>query len=206
MPARNHGASGVGISASENELSCASLRQRATDAAIGSAILDRAREVRVLIIAADRQFPATKENTAVTFHRTDTHPGSGVAADVQAAVPENLHAGSAASGSIDKVKQTARTSSATAIRYEGGVARVAAKKRFGVERSADRTAVSGDQGVARSRPCVECDDRATCAADFASLVDKSRIARSRGVEECQFALVAEAGTASARATCKGDSS
>src|SRR6476659_6506519 len=136
MPACNDGASGIGISASENELSCASLRQRAADAAIGSAILDRAREVRVLIVAADRQFPATKENTAVTFYRTDSHPGSGVAADVQAAVPENLHAGSAAFRSIDKVNQTARASAAPAIRYEGGVARVAAKKSLGVGRSA----------------------------------------------------------------------
>src|SRR6476659_4887176 len=131
MPACNDGASGVGISASENELSGASLRQRATDAAIGSAILNRAREVRVLIIASDRQFPATKENTAVTFHRTDSHPGSGVTADVQAAVPENLHAGSAASGSIDKMNKTARTSAVTASRYDGGVARVATEKRLG---------------------------------------------------------------------------
>src|SRR6476619_7483494 len=127
MPACNDGASGVGISASENELSCASLRQRATDAASGSSIPDRAREVRVLIIAADRQFPTTKENTAITFHRTDSHPGSGVAADVQATVPENLHAGSAASGCIDKVNQTARASAAPTIRYKGGVACVAAE-------------------------------------------------------------------------------
>src|SRR6266480_5991046 len=102
MPACDDGASGVGIFASENELSCASLRQRATDAATGSAILDRTREIRVLIVTANRQLPTTKENMAVTFHRTDSHPGSGAAADVQAAVPENLHAGRAASRSIDK--------------------------------------------------------------------------------------------------------
>jgi hypothetical protein len=206
MPACNDGASGVGISASENELSCAGLRERATDAAIGSTILDRAREVRVLIIAADRQFPTTKENTAVTFHRTDSHPGSGVAADVQAAVPENLHAGSAASGSIDKVNQTARGSAAPAIRYEGGVACVGTEKSLGVERSADRTAVSGNQGVASSRACVEYDGRATCTANFATFVEKSRIASCRSVEECQFAVIAEGGIASARATCKNDSS
>src|SRR4030095_7021453 len=130
MPACNDGASGVGISASENELSCAGLRERATDAAIGSAILDRAREVRVLIIAADRQFPTTKENTAVTLQRTDSHPGSGVAADV----PESLHAGNAASGSIDKVNQTARGSAAPAIRYEGGVACGGTEKSLAVGR------------------------------------------------------------------------
>src|SRR5438552_12008757 len=137
MPACDDGASGVGISASENELSCASLRQRTADAAIGSAILDRAREVRVLIIGADRQLPTTKENTAVTFYRADSHPGSGVAADVQAAVSENLHAGCPAFGSIDKMKQTARASAATAIRYDGGLARVTAEKRLGIEGSAD---------------------------------------------------------------------
>src|SRR5437763_2456842 len=103
MPACDDGASSVGIFASENELSCTSLGEGTTDAATGSAILDRTREIRVLIVTADRQFPTTKENTAVTFHRTDSHPGSRVAADVQAAVPENLHAGSAASRRLDKM-------------------------------------------------------------------------------------------------------
>src|SRR5438477_1797862 len=206
MPACDDGASGVGIAASENELSCASLRQRATDASIGATILDRAREVRVLIIAANRQFPTTKKNTAVTFYRTDSHPGSRVAADVQAAVPENLQAGGAASRRIDKIKQTARASAATAIRYEGGLARVTAEKRLGVEGSADCAAISSDRGVASSRACVERDDCATSTADFATFVDKSRIASSRGVEECQFSVITEGGIASARATSKGDSS
>src|SRR5690349_12601449 len=106
MPACNDGSSGVGISASENELSRASLRQRATDAAINSAILDRAREARVQIIAANGQFPTAEKHPAVTFYRTNSHSRSGVAADVQAAVPENFHMGGAAFGSIDKVNQT----------------------------------------------------------------------------------------------------
>src|ERR1043166_3896304 len=117
MPTCNDGASGVGTFASEDELSCASLRQRPTDAAISSAILNRAREVRVLIIAAHRQFPATKENATATFYRTDSQPGSGVAADVKVAVPENRHACSATVGSIDDANQPARPSAATAIRY-----------------------------------------------------------------------------------------
>src|SRR5439155_26882119 len=68
------------------------------------------------------------------------------------------------------------------------------------------TAVSGDQGVASRRACVEYDGRATCTANFATFVDKSRIASCRSVEECQFAVIAEGGIASARATCKNDSS
>ena len=206
MPACDDGASSVGIFASENELSCASLGEGTTDAATGSAILDRTREIRVLIVTANRQLPTTKENTAVTFYRTDSHPGSRVAADVQAAVPENRHAGGAAAGSINKMKQTARASAATAIRYEGGLARVTAEKRLGVEGSADCAAISSDRGVASSRVCVECDDCATRTADFATFVNKSRIASSRSVEECQFTVIAERGVASARATSKGDSS
>ena len=109
-------------------------------------------------------------------------------------------------GSIDKVNQTARGSAAPAIRYEGGVACVGTEKSLGVERSADRTAVSGNQGVACSRAYVEYDGRATCTANFATFVDKSRIASRRSVEECQFAVIAEGGIASTRTTCKGDSS
>src|SRR5437588_5203729 len=206
MPACDDGASSVGIFASENELSCASLGEGTTDAATGSAILDRTREIRVLIVTANRQLPTTKENLAVTFHRTDSHPGSRVAADVQAAIPENRYAGGAAAGSINKMKQTARASAATAIRYEGGLARVTAEKRLGVEGSADCSAISSDRGVASRRAGVECDDCATSTADFATFVDKSPIARSGGVEECHFAVIAEGGIPSARATCKNVSS
>jgi hypothetical protein len=82
---------------------CAGLRQRATDAAIGSAILDRASEVRVQIITANRQLPTTKEDMAVTFDRADSHPGSSVTTDVQVAIPENLHSCSTAAGSVNEL-------------------------------------------------------------------------------------------------------
>src|SRR5207248_9542322 len=117
MPACDDGASSVGIFASENELSCASLGEGTTDAATGSAILDRTREIRVLIVTANRQLPTTKENMAATFHRTDSHPGSRVPADVQDAVPENRHPRGAAAGTINKTTQTRHASDANAIPY-----------------------------------------------------------------------------------------
>ena len=122
------------------------------------------------------------------------------------AVPENLHAGSAASGSIDKVNQTARTSAAPAIRYEGGVARAAAKSVSALSAPLTAPPLVVIKALPAVEPVSNHDGRATCTANFATFVDKSRIASCRSVEECQFAVIAEGGFASARATCKNDSS
>ena len=169
----------------ENELARPSFGQRATPAAMLSAILHNSGKDSAQLVGAHRQVIGSEEHKAISFKRADGHTPGGMVANVQITVVEHLHARRVAMGLIRKDNPASFAVGNTAIGNQDGVAR----RRVEVEHSpaavcaADCATVVGEGATARSRIIEEIRYRTTSVGGRPAVVDKGGIAGSRGAGE-----------------------
>src|SRR3954453_17036692 len=126
----------------ENQGASPDFCQRATAAAIGSAVLYQPGKVCAPMVAAHGQIEGSEEHKPTSLDRADGHTRSVVAADIQEAVAKNLHARMATSRIIAEENRAA---------FAGAV-------------------LSHHRGIARAGISEETGAAAECAADCATVV------------------------------------
>src|SRR5207249_2662394 len=148
--------------------------------------LDHAGKGFAQVITANGQIVASEENITAAFKRADRHAERAMRIDVEITVAEYLCLGSAASGGVLKLNETAEPTAGAAVGDQNCTTcgRCVEELREASGCAADRAAVVSDCAVGRGRAAeiLEKHPAAGCAAGRAGVVSKCAIGGGRVVE------------------------